>query len=85
MDDMKAAELPAIFQRNLKAVRQLRGLSQDSLAEKLQMSRISINRWEKGIQSPTLDTIVKIAEALEIPPEALLSEVGSEILSAATA
>lgn len=82
---MRPAELPVIFQNNLKAARKLRGLSQHALADRLGMGYVSVNRWENGVQSPTLETIVRIAEALQVTPEALLSEVGAGILTAAGA
>ena len=81
MINLKPSDLPSVFMNNLKAARKLRGMSQLALAEKLHMGYVSVNRWENGVQSPTLDTVVKIAEALNVSPEALLSEIGSEIFS----
>jgi transcriptional regulator with XRE-family HTH domain len=85
MNEVKPSELPAVFSRNLKAAREMRNMSQRALADKLHMSFVSVNRWENGIMSPTLETVVKIAEALDIPSEALLTEVGNEILLSASA
>lgn len=82
---MKPSQLPEVFSRNLKAMRKLRGLSQHALADKLEMSIVSVNRWENGLMSPTLETIVKIAESLDVQPEVLLSEAGSNILDLASA
>lgn len=83
MELVKPSDLLAVFNRNLKAAREMRNMSQRSLADKLHMSFVSVNRWENGIMSPTLETIVKISEALDVPSEALLTEVGNEILLSA--
>ena len=72
---MKPKDLPHTFQRNLKSWRTNRNLTVRQLAVKLGASPASIIRWESGEMSPTLDTVVKIAEALRISPEALLSDI----------
>lgn len=43
-----------------------RNLSQGDLAEKLEVSRQSVSKWENGAATPDLDKIIKLAEVFEI-------------------
>lgn len=42
-------------------------LSQEKLAERAGMDRQAINRIEQGHQSPLLDNLIRIADALGVP------------------
>ncbi len=59
----------------LAALRMRRGWSQRTLAEAAGMKQPHIARLERGQNDPSLDTIRRLAEALEIPPEALVREL----------
>lgn len=53
----------AIWRRNLKALRKLKSISQEGLAEKLNKSQQAIGNWEKGSGEPNiaeLKTITKL-------------------------
>lgn len=82
---MKPERLPEVFRENLRAARIRSGMSQRALAAEIGISPNSVVLWESGKASPTLSSVVKLATALGIPPEALLSEVGHEILASSTA
>ena len=52
-----------------EAVREKRkaaNFSQEKLAEKAGLSTVFISRIERGIESPSVDSLVKIAKALKI-------------------
>jgi transcriptional regulator with XRE-family HTH domain len=72
--------LAAEFGRRVRAVRE--GLqppvSQERLAERAGLHRTYISHLELGKGSPTLDVIVRVAEALEVDPAVLLQELRSE-------
>lgn len=57
---------------SLKEIRKSKGISQKSLAKKLNMSQGYISEIEKGLKSPTVRMLYKIANALEICPHVLL-------------
>lgn len=57
----------------LKECRQRAGLSQEELALESQLDRTYISMLERNIKAPTLTTLVKIAEALDVTPAVLLS------------
>jgi transcriptional regulator with XRE-family HTH domain len=50
----------------VRAARKSAGFSQERLAEKAELSSIFISRIERGVESPSLDNLVKIARALGV-------------------
>ncbi len=59
---------------NLRRLRELRALSQRELAARAKLSVTTINRIETGQRRPMPRTIRKLAEALGVTPEELLTE-----------
>ncbi len=49
------------------------GLSQEKLAEQADLSTVFISRIERGIESPSVDNLVKIARALGVRVQDLVS------------
>ena len=47
------------------------GLSQESLAEKIQVSRQAVSKWETGEAMPDMTKLIALADALEMPLDAL--------------
>jgi transcriptional regulator with XRE-family HTH domain len=75
------------FGGNLLRIRQARRLSQESLAERAGMSRTQISLFETGRRQPLLETLVRLAGALEVPLSTLTEGIvykpgpgGGEIL-----
>ena len=54
---------------SLTILRKRKQLSQQSLAEKLNVTQVTISLWENGISYPTIPTIYKLAQILEEPAE----------------
>lgn len=59
----------------LKDLRKQKNISQEKLAEFCNLDRTYISLLERGQRQPTLTTIFKIAEALEIKPSQLILKV----------
>lgn len=53
------------FAEQLNAVRKERNLTQEQLAQELNVSRTTISRWEKGVMMPNLDTIRQLSQVLK--------------------
>ncbi len=51
--------------RNIKKLRQKKGLTQEELAEKLYVTRQAVSNWETGKNQPDVDTLKSLAEVLE--------------------
>lgn len=56
----------------IKIARKKAGLTQKELGEKLNISYVNISQLENGQRSPGLDTVQKIAAALQIDPYSLM-------------
>jgi len=60
------------FGRNLRRVRRRAGLSQEELAIRASLHRTAISLLECGLRVARVDTLIKLAGALEAEPEVLL-------------
>lgn len=65
-------EISQIFARNLRAERARAGLSQQELAEKSSVDRMSISKYECGHVAPNLSSAAALAVALGCPLELLV-------------
>ena len=50
----------------VRAARKETGFSQEKLAEKANLSTVFISRIERGVESPSVDNLLKIAQALGV-------------------
>ncbi|MBI2239497.1 MAG: helix-turn-helix transcriptional regulator [Magnetospirillum gryphiswaldense] len=55
-----------IIGARIQAARAARGLSQDDLAERVGRSRDAISRAERGANMPSVDTLIAIAEVMDV-------------------
>ncbi|SDW65875.1 helix-turn-helix domain-containing protein [Paenibacillus sp. CF384] len=65
--------------RNLKMIRQTRGLSLDKVAELTGVSKAMLGQIERGETSPTISIIWKIANGLRLSFTTLIEEPPSEV------
>jgi transcriptional regulator with XRE-family HTH domain len=63
------------FGGNLLRIRQARRLSQESLAERAGIHRTQISLFETGQRQPLLETLIRLAGALEVPIATLLEGI----------
>lgn len=61
--------------RRIKLAREQRGLTQEELAEALDMSPMHISVLERGAKPPKLETLVNIANVLHVSADLLLQDV----------
>lgn len=57
---------------NLRDHRDRAGLSQEQLGDRCELDRTEISLLERGLRFPRLDTLVKLARALELDSPAQL-------------
>lgn len=57
---------------NLKKIRKDKGYTQEILAEKLNVVRQTVSKWEKGLSLPDVDMLSKISNVLETDVNILL-------------
>lgn len=63
---------------NLKEIRTKKGITQEQLASKVGVLNTSICNYETGIREPNLDTLKKLATALEVTVDELLEDTNDE-------
>ncbi|WP_088188130.1 helix-turn-helix transcriptional regulator [Desulfosporosinus sp. FKA] len=64
--------------KNLKYFRKLKGLTQEKLAEKINVSPMYISYLERSSKIPSLVILFKIADALNIEPGLLIQDNNSK-------
>ena len=61
-----------MFGENLKTLRKQKGFSQEELATRLHVVRQIISKWEKNLSVPDADSLIRLAEILEVSVSELL-------------
>lgn len=60
------------FAQNLQSIRTRNGLTQEQLAEELDVTRQSVSKWESGASFPEMETLLKICERYQVSMDELL-------------
>ena len=60
------------FRLQFRTIRERRGLTQVALGQRAGMAAASISHFETGQRVPSLDSLVKLADALEVSVDELL-------------
>ena len=60
-------------------LRRDRGLTQDQLAERLQVERETVSRFERGVTDPSMTKVLEICEVLEVPVASLITRVSANV------
>lgn len=55
--------------QKIKALREERGISQEALAEALDVSRQAVTKWESGASRPSTGNLLALCRVLEVPLE----------------
>ena len=56
----------------IKEVREKNGLTQSSLAKKLNISRSAVNAWEMGVSIPSAQYLIELSKLLKVSTDYLL-------------
>jgi transcriptional regulator with XRE-family HTH domain len=65
-------DVAARFASNLRSLREMRALTQAELGHRAGIGAASISHFETGQRVPSLESLVKVADALDVPVDALL-------------
>lgn len=76
---MNAIELGNLYGENIKRIRQTKGMSQNILSERAEISPGFVSKIENHKKIGTFDTFAKITEALEVEPYELLLSQNSAV------
>ena len=70
------------FSENLQYLRTRDNLTQEQLAERLEVSRQSVSKWEGGQSFPEMDTILRLCDMFSVSLDTLLrGDAQAEALS----
>jgi len=58
--------------KTIKKLREEKGITQEQLAEKLNVTRQAVSNWENGKTQPDIDTILKISCELDVYVEEII-------------
>ena len=59
---------------NIRRRRKAQGLTQETLAHKAGLAMRYVSGIERGEENPSLDALIKLAEALEVHPRELFAD-----------
>jgi DNA-binding XRE family transcriptional regulator len=65
----------AVFAANVKRLREKRRLTMEQAAGSVGMHHTAWGRIESGERKPTLETVFKLAQALDVPPAELFARI----------
>ena len=63
---------------NISKYRKQMGLSQEKIAEYMDVSRQAVTKWENNISRPSTDNLIRLAEILNVNVEDLLGNKKDE-------
>ena len=69
----------ALVGQVIQSYRLRKGMSQEVLSALAGLDRTHYSKIERGLRSPTLDTLFKIAQALDIPPSDIVRQIEQQI------
>lgn len=61
-----------IISKNIRHLRQLKGLTQETLADDLKVTRSRISSYEEGRSAPTIELLIKLSDYFKLPIDILL-------------
>lgn len=73
VDEERIAEVKRRMGEAIRLARMKAGASQGDLARRMRYAQSVVSRWEAGRHLPTLDDYIRLADALEVDPVALLA------------
>lgn len=59
------------FSQRLKELRLKKGLTQKEIADLVHVNRVTYTNWEKGKREPNFETLLKLADLLEVSLDSL--------------
>ena len=61
-----------VVNTSIKDLRKKKNMTQDELAEKLNVTRQAVSNWENGKTQPDIETLTQLAEAFDVSVERII-------------
>ncbi|MBS3943003.1 MAG: helix-turn-helix domain-containing protein [Dethiobacter sp.] len=68
------------FGERLKKIRTERGLRQEDIGKIVHVGKSTVSQWENNIHTPDLETVAKIARALNVSVEQFIDDAPPQLL-----
>lgn len=65
-------DIHEVLARNVRVFREMRGWSQEELAERAEVHRTYVSQVERGLRNPTILIVARLARALKVSAADLL-------------
>ncbi len=65
--------------RVIQSLRISKGMTQEVLSGLAGLDRTHYSKIERGLRAPTVDTLFKIANALDMPPHEIVAQIEREV------
>lgn len=73
-----------VFAEQLQQLRRKAGMSQEELAERLDISRQTLSKWEQGVSSPDIEKAIALCKIFEVSLDMLVNGEQCEARTTAT-
>lgn len=70
--------LDVAFGQTLRHFRLAAGVTQEDLGFKAELHRTYVSLLERGLRTPTIDTLFRLCEALSVEPSKFIAELGRQ-------
>jgi transcriptional regulator with XRE-family HTH domain len=67
------------FGTALRELRKLRNLTQEELSSRIGRSVDAVSQWERGINSPSFETLMLLAAALDVPAKTFFEYLDTDL------
>ncbi len=74
MPKRKCSNIVVSFGQNLIYYRRKKGLTQQEVADKLNLNRSTYTKYETSVSEPSLEILLKIADIFDVEPNKLLND-----------
>ena len=64
----------ATYSERIRELRKMRGMSQQDLANKLDLNKVAISQYERGVRRPSIDIVSALCDIFNVSSDFLLGE-----------
>lgn len=64
----------ATYSERIRELRKMRGMSQQDLANKLDLNKVAISQYERGVRRPSIDIVSALCDIFNVSSDYLLGE-----------
>lgn len=78
---LRDPEILKRFGARLRSLREQRGITQQTVSERMQVRASTISQFERGVLAPTLTTVAALAQVLRCSPGELVGDAPTAVVT----